>query len=750
MQILKPKQFLWPLVAVYVVLAIIYSIITPIFEASDELWHYPMVEYIATNNFNLPVQDSANETALRQEGSQPPLYYLAAALLTAGIDSSNLDFVRRQNPHADIGFLRPDGNANMITHRDNAESFPWRGAALAVHVARLFSVILGAGTVIVTFALASVVFPDRPVVIVGATALNAFLPMFLFISGSVNNDNMSNLLGNLLCLLIVLLLRSTQLPRWRDYVIIGLVAGAGLLAKLNIGFLIPLVGVAFLILSIRLRDWRPLVWGALISGGITILVAGWWYLRNWQLYGDPTGLNVFLDLVGRRAIPPNAAQLWAERFSFTQGYWGFFGGMNVPMPDPVYTVFNVIGVIGLMGAAVFMLATLFKRSWPVQRWLLILPPLLWSIITFVSFIRWTAETPASQGRLVFGALSAISMFMALGLTWWWPKMLRPAVMGAVSAYFLVVAALAPFMVIAPTYAKPERLAAQEPLAIFHDPQGRGIALSAFSIREDTVTPDSYVWLDMRWQIDLAVDQNWSLFAHLVTPDNVLIAQRDLYPGGGLLATSDLNTGIAWDSQVAIPIPDTAYAPMPLTVEVGWYNLETGERLHLSNGDEAIVLGQVQLEPRESVFDVPNPGSLNFGNLLELVGYEISDISPGAGGETTLTLFWRALQAIPDDYTIFAHIIDPATTAIYAGSDAQPAGGTRPTSGWQQGEIIEDVHTLAVNPDTPPAIYELEIGAYIQIDDLFQRLRLVTVDGGMANDYAYLTRVRVMPREDDAS
>ena len=90
------------------------------------------------------------------------------------------------------------------------------------------------------------------------------------------------------------------------------------------------------------------------------------------------------------------------------------------------------------------------------------------------------------------------------------------------------------------------------------------------------------------------------------------------------------------------------------------------------------------------------------------------------------------------------------SAIYAGSDAQPASGTRPTSGWQQGEIIEDVHTLAVNPDTPPAIYELEIGAYIQIDDPFQRLRLVTVDGGMANDYAYLTRVRVMPREDDAS
>ncbi len=744
---LKPKQFLWPLVAIYAVLAIIYSTLTPIFEASDELWHYPMVNYIATHNFNLPVQDAAVATLWRQEGSQPPLYYLAAALLTSGIDTSNLEFTRRGNPHADIGFVRPDGNLNMITHRDNAESFPWKGAALAVHIARLFSIVLGAGTVIVTFALASAVFPDRPVVVVGATALNAFLPMFLFISGSVNNDNMSNLLGNLLCLLIVLLLRSNQVPRWRDYILIGLVAGGGLLAKLNIGFLIPLVGAAFLVLSIRLKNWRPLIFGAVISGGITILIAGWWYVRNWQLYGDFTGLNVFLDIVGRRVIPTNAAQLWAERNSFTQAYWGLFGGMNVPMPETVYAILNIIGVIGLVGALVFILVTLFKRAWPLQRWLLIMPPLLWIIISFLSYIRWTSETQASQGRLLFGALSAICMFMALGLTWWWPRRLRPAVMGAVSFGFLAVAALAPFLVIAPAYAKPERLAAQEAVFVFRDAEGRGIALSEYSIRENISTPGGYVWLDTRWQIDRALDQNWSLFTHLVTPDEVIIAQRDVYPGGGLLATADLNSGFAWNNPIAIPIPGIAYAPMPLTVELGWYNIETGERLRLENGDETVVLGQVQLVPSESDLGVPNPTTLNFGHLLELVGYEVSDISPNAGQEITLTLYWRALQAIPDDYTIFAHVIDPATTGIYASSDAQPAAGSRPTSGWQQGEIIEDRHTLTVNSDAPPAIYELEIGAYQQIDERFERLRLITGDGALANDFAYLTRVRVLPRED---
>ncbi|HLU09731.1 MAG TPA: glycosyltransferase family 39 protein, partial [Oceanobacillus sp.] len=193
-----------------------------------------------------------------------------------------------QNPHADIGVVHPDGNINMIVHQAAMEAFPWRGTVLAVHLNRFFSVALGLGTVMITYALVRTIFPERPEVALGATALNAFLPMFLFISGSVNNDNLSNLLGNLLTLLIVLLLKAQSLPSIRTYVIIGLVAGAGLLSKFNIGFLLPLVALALLVVSLRSRNWRPLVIGGLISGGLSIVIAGWWYLRNVQLYGDPT------------------------------------------------------------------------------------------------------------------------------------------------------------------------------------------------------------------------------------------------------------------------------------------------------------------------------------------------------------------------------------------------------------------------------------------------------------------------------
>ena len=40
----------------FAVLATIYSVVTPLFEASDELWHYPMVKYVADHHIGLPVQ----------------------------------------------------------------------------------------------------------------------------------------------------------------------------------------------------------------------------------------------------------------------------------------------------------------------------------------------------------------------------------------------------------------------------------------------------------------------------------------------------------------------------------------------------------------------------------------------------------------------------------------------------------------------------------------------------------------------
>ena len=54
------------LVAIFIVLGFGYAITTPIFEASDELWHYPFVRHLAEGN-PLPVQDP-NARGLEVDG----------------------------------------------------------------------------------------------------------------------------------------------------------------------------------------------------------------------------------------------------------------------------------------------------------------------------------------------------------------------------------------------------------------------------------------------------------------------------------------------------------------------------------------------------------------------------------------------------------------------------------------------------------------------------------------------------------
>ena len=59
---------IYVLLALYALVGSVYSVVTPVMEASDELWHYPVVYHLAQGN-GLPVQDPTAAQLWRQEGS---------------------------------------------------------------------------------------------------------------------------------------------------------------------------------------------------------------------------------------------------------------------------------------------------------------------------------------------------------------------------------------------------------------------------------------------------------------------------------------------------------------------------------------------------------------------------------------------------------------------------------------------------------------------------------------------------------
>jgi hypothetical protein len=88
-----------------------------------------------------------------------------------------------------------------------------------------------------------------------------------------------------------------------------------------------------------------------------------------------------------------------------------------------------------------------------------------------------------------------------------------------------------------------------------------------------------------------------------------------------------------------------------------------------------------------------------------------------------------------DYTVFTHVLQPPETIWAQHDKALP-----PTSGWSIGQVVSDTYTLTIKPETPPGVYEIEVGVYEP--QHFERLRVITDDGRITENFVLLSKVRV--------
>jgi hypothetical protein len=106
--------------------------------------------------------------------------------------------------------------------------------------------------------------------------------------------------------------------------------------------------------------------------------------------------------------------------------------------------------------------------------------------------------------------------------------------------------------------------------------------------------------------------------------------------------------------------------------------------------------------------------------------DLEDDSLKPGEMLRLTLYWRALQPIQENYTVFVHVAR-ADGAILIQRDVQPRDGTHPTGSWVTGELVGDPHELSIPSDAPPGTYWLKVGMYSPAT----MQRLPVVDPGQA-------------------
>jgi hypothetical protein len=716
-----------PCLLVYFILGIIYSLATPILEASDEFKHYPYVQYVQTHHA-LPVLDAdictwppPDDCPWLQDGGQPPAYYVLMAALTSWIDASDLPEVRWMNGHAFVGDASQACNKNLVIHRPEREQFPWRGSVLAIHLIRFLTLGLGAGTIWLTYLLARDLFPDHPLLATTAAALTAFNPMFLFVNAAVNNDALAAFIGCLNLLLFVRLARDGlqgPLPLWR-YGLTGLTTGLFLLTKLSgLGALI-LLGCLLAWLSYRRRSLRPLLVGLPIVFVIAALLSGWWFLRNWRLYGDPTGLNIFVIIQGVRAGAPTLRDWLDEFVTFRWTYWGLFGAVNVMAPRWVYTFFDLLSLAGLAGLVPWLIQRKRQKS-PSTHHALWWLPALWAAILFISVLRWTWIYFSFQGRLLFPDVAGISTLLMVGLRQWAPRRYRSAVGLGVALMLLIVAAAIPFVSILPAYAPPEPLTlADVPAEARVDPVDvGGIArIVGWNVEPQTVQRGEKVEFVVYWEAVAPDEKDYVSFAKLLGRGHQPVGQINRYPACGMTPTSLWEPGQVWRDPYRVPVAPDAEAPSRLRIEVGLYDTRTRETLN------AVQVGEAKLAPPETAPLATHPLTTDLADGVSLMGYDLPSPSAIPGEVITLTLYWQTHEAPSTDYQVFVHLVDDGPEPVAQG-DGPPLMGDYPATMWAAGEVIADPHPVALPADLPPGKYRLMAGMY----DLQTLARLPRLDG----------------------
>jgi 4-amino-4-deoxy-L-arabinose transferase-like glycosyltransferase len=719
--------------ALYLCLSLGYSLANPPFEANDELAHYLYIRHL-TSQRRLPVQETP--AGNDYQNHHPPLYYLLGALASFWVDDSDLTAItERGNPFW--------GYDPWAVGRDNKnqylygpfERFPGSGSVHRLRLVRFVSTVLGLGTVLATYGAAREVFPDQRDSALGALAFVAFHPMFLYLSGAINNDNLVVLWGACSTWGLMRLLRRGF--SWPRILTLGAVLGLALITKISAVFLFPAVAVGLLLTAWRWRAWTE-SWRMALAIGLSVLVlAGWWFVRNHLVYGDVTGMKVLLSSIEGITYPsrPSLWQGFRATIRFQKSFWACFGWNTIPVPYVIYWALDGVVLIAIGG--VFLLVC---RAWRRGDGIRLAQVGVLALLVALFILAWalymTVSRTAGYGRYAFPALAAMGVLLFGGLAQYVSSQWRPLLAWAVHAAMFSFALFSLTEVLIPAYARPRLMERAEIEAIprrLNFDYGGKIGLLGCDVQPRVAKPGEQVVVTLYWQALQTMKEDHIVYVHLFGQKGDKIGQRDTYPGLGRLPTTLWRPGDAFADSVRVPIYPDSGAPVMASVEIGLYARDTKERLPAFDSQGRAlgqtVIGRVKVPPPEGeAVVIPYPIDYTFEDGIALTGYEI--VRPPVG-EWEVTLYWQARGHPSRDYTTFVHLVDEEGNIVAQG-DGPPLNGDYPTGAWAPGELVVDRHSIVFGPAMarPAAGYRQRLHWRVGLYDLgsMQRLPVYGPDG----------------------
>ena len=706
------------LLTAFLALALFYSLILPLFEGPDEDDHFRYAKIIADQRA-LPVQlFEPGGGAAGHQGWQPPLYYSLAAALISPVDTSDFSQHLWRNDAATFVGDPACCGRNIYYHTDS-ENLPFTRTTLAVHLARLLSILFGAVTVAATYKLTETVLRGSPrfaatrhALALAAAAVVAFNPSFLFASALVSNDAALAALSSLVLVMWVRILTDQSTPTLKSAMFLGLLVGLALLVKTTAVGLIPFSVFVLLVVGWRKRDWRFLFAGSAVMLATIVFLAGWWFVRNTVLYGDPIAYR----LMTASAIFPRAGPLTLpELFQISLPWlWQTFWGGPTPGDFSLLlllalALLTALAFIGIVVGVVRISNFEFRISvFLLAAWLGFI------LVAQIQFIQTTIG--ADQGRYLFPAIAAMALLFVVGLSelgrWieFRVSNLEFVISPSIILVFFLLALFVPLAYTVPAYAHPA-LASESDLARATHPLQTDFAnlieLRGYDLDARSVKPGDALRVTLYWRALARMSESYRVFVHLVGQNDRMAGGTDVIPARGAFPTVYWKPGDALRDVVLVPVAANA-APGKYAIEVGLYPVgKPAERLNVIGSDDArALLESIKVAPRQTLTYSPQTRvDANFAGKAKLIGYDVSNLAKDSQG-LGLVLYWQSLALFDRDYTVFVHALDASGKTI-AQADQQPQGGNYPTSLWEPGEQIRDDYVLAL----PPGDYRIEIGLY---------------------------------------
>ncbi len=190
------------------------------------------------------------------------------------------------------------------------------------------------------------------------------------------------------------------------------------------------------------------------------------------------------------------------------------------------------------------------------------------------------------------------------------------------------------------------------------------------------------------------------------------------------------------------VEPTGQAPTRLRVEVSVRERQSNRPVSVTADDggnwtELVVVDELQLVSDAFVAAPAQSTRYRIGDSLELIGYDPPRVDANQS-VINCRLYWRAVSTPPEDYALFAHLLDANGTLIGQG-DSQPFDGDYPTSIWRAGETFVEERAIALMADSLPQNAVLAIGLYRPADGT--RLPVVDAAGQRLRDDQILLPVK---------